>query len=642
MRAGRPATVTLRVPPGADLTVRVRREDGGVRDVEATTRDAGLGTADVHGGPRTAVELDLPTDLPLGYHTLEVDGAVDGTAEGLLAVAPPAAPLPEDLPRAWGWMLQVYALLGEGSWGIGDLADLRTVLTWSAERGAHFAVANPLHAQAPVPPVEPSPYFPSSRRFHDPLMLRVEEVPEVAALEGEARDRVAGLAAQARPNPHRIDRDAVQAAKMAALGEAFAALPPERHAALEAFAAAQGPALRDFATFCAIGEIHGVPFGTWPAELRHPDAPAVAAFRERHAERVSFHMWLQMLCNEQLEAAQGAARDAGMRLGVVHDLAVGVDAGGADAWALQDEIALGVTVGAPPDYFNQQGQDWAQPPLLPNRLPETGFAPFRDMLAAVLRHAGGIRIDHVMGLFRLFWIPEGATPAEGTYVRYPSEDMLGILALEAHRADAVVVGEDLGTVEPGVRETLSAQQVLGSQVLYFERDDADDSRLRPASAYRETALASVSTHDLPTAAGWWTGEDVRLRTELGLLGEDADPAAEWAHKDAERGLMHRHLREAGLVGEEPTLEELIVAMHAFLAETPSRLVAASLHDAVGDRRQPNLPGTVTIYPNWRLPLAVPDEHAEEGHRELALEEALAHPLLERVVAALETRRPGRT
>ncbi len=641
MRAGTPATVTLRVPPDADLVVRVRGETGEVREVAGATRDAGLGSLDVHGRTRTAVELDLPTDLPLGYHTLEVEGATDEPAEGMLAVAPPVAPLPEDLPRAWGWMLQVYALLGEGSWGIGDLADLRSVLTWSAGRGAHFAVANPLHAQAPVPPVEPSPYFPSSRRFHDPLMLRVEEVPEVAALDGEARDRLAGLAAQAQPDPHRIDRDAVQAAKMAALGEAFAALPPQRRARLEGFAAQQGPGLRDFATFCAIAEIHGVPFGTWPAELQHPDAPAVAAFRERHSDRVTFHMWLQMLCDEQLETTQRAARDAGMRLGVVHDLAVGVDAGGADAWALQDELALGVTVGAPPDYFNQQGQDWAQPPLLPNRLPETGFAPFRDMLAAVLRHAGGIRIDHVMGLFRLFWIPEGATPADGTYVRYPSEDMLGILALEAHRADAVVVGEDLGTVEPGVRETLTAQQVLGSQVLYFERDDADDSRLRPASAYRETALASVSTHDLPTAAGWWTGEDVRLRIELGLLGDGADPAAEWAHRDAERGLMHRHLRDAGLVGEEPTLEELIVAMHAFLAETPARLVAASLHDAVGDRRQPNLPGTVTIYPNWQLPLAVPDEHAGEGHRELALEEALAHPLLERVVAALESRRPGR-
>ena len=633
-----PAGVDLRIPDGGGaVEVALSTEDGHVRRLPGDWRPGWGGARTVDGVPRIDVHLPLPDDLPQGYHRLTVR-AGELESQGHLIVAPWRCPLPADLPRSWGWMLQLYALRSRESWGIGDLADLRRLLTWSAQRAGQFAVINPLHAQAPVTPVEPSPYYPSSRRFHDPLYLRVEDVPEIAALDASARDAALSRAATAQPDADRIDRDAVLAAKLGALEQAFASMPAQRRDMLARFWDQQGQALTTFATFCAIAEVHGTPFRAWPDALRHPAGADVARFREEHAGRVALHAWLQMLCDEQLERCQQAARGSGMRLGVIHDLAVGVDHGGADAWALQDELGLGVTVGAPPDAFNQRGQDWSQPPLLPNRLAETGLAPFRDMLRAVLRHAGGLRIDHVMGLFRLFWIPEGLSAEEGTYVHYPSEQMLGVLALEAQRADAVVVGEDLGTVEPGVRETLADRQVLGSAVLYFERAEHDPDQAKPAAEYATQALASVSTHDLPTAAGWWLGEDLRLRLELGLLGPGASPDEEWRGKEAERERMRAALAAEGLVeGGEPSVNDLVVAMHALLARTPSRLVAASIGDAVGDVRQPNLPGTMAEYPNWRLPLAEP---RDGGSRPLSLEEALEHPLLHRVVDVLRGLRPA--
>lgn len=620
-RSGKLEPLALRAAPAQIHDAALHLEGGGSAPLTcAPGPEEGTATA------------ALPPDLPLGIHHLSVD-TDEGAFEGTLIHAPATSPGLARTAPAWGWMLQLYAALSEDSWGIGDLGDLTQLVRWTAQRGGQFAVVNPLHAQAPIPPVQSSPYYPSSRRFHDPLMLRVGDVPEVAGLTGRAID-LARLQAEAHPDPTRIERNAVLAAKTTVLSAAFAAQTPERRAALEAYRLQRGAGLRDFATFCTIAEEHGLPFTAWPTALRHPEGHDVARYREAHAERVAYHAWLQMLCEEQLATAQQAARDGGMAIGVVHDLAIGVDPGGADAWALQDELGFGVTVGAPPDPFSQQGQNWGQPPLLPNRLETTGFAPLRDMLGGVLRHAGGVRIDHVMGLFRLFWIPDGAPAAEGTYVRYPAEASLAVLALEAERAGAVVIGEDLGTVEPGVRERLAEERILGSQVLYFERDEHG---LRPPETYREQALASVNTHDLPTAVGWWTGSDVALRIDLGLLEDDTRAAHEWDRRDHERAEMHAHLRDVGLVGDDPALDDLVVAMHELLARTPSRLVALSLSDAVGDARQPNLPGTTDAYPNWRLPLAVPDDTHPEGHRPLTLGQALSHPLLARIIAAMGQR-----
>ena len=377
--------------------------------------------------------------------------------------------------------------------------------------------------------------------------------------------------------------------------------------------------LRDFTTFCVLAEQHGPSWSRWPTELQHPKTSTA------DPQRIAFHAWVQQQCTEQLAAARDAAR--GMAIGVIHDLAVGVNPEGADAWALQDVLAMGTTVGAPPDTFNQQGQNWGLPPWRPDRLAATGYAAYRDMLRAVLAHADGLRIDHVAGLWRLWWVPPGASPDQGTYVNYDSEAMLAALALEVHRAGAVVIGEDLGTVEPEVTETLEAQQMLGCAVLWFARDEqAPGTPLLTPQRWPQRAAASISTHDLPTAVGFLRGEHVRVRAALGLLN---DEAAEWAQAAVDRTELVSLLRAEGLLdaagaqGTE-TEDEIVVAMHALLARTPCRVLLASPYDVVGEIRQPNLPGTIDEYPNWRLPLPV------------TLEGLQRDPKVGRVVAALST------
>jgi 4-alpha-glucanotransferase len=333
---------------------------------------------------------------------------------------------------------------------------------------------------------------------------------------------------------------------------------------------------------------------------------------------LAFHAWVQQRCAEQLTAVRAAAHEAGMSLGVLHDLAVGVDAEGADAWALADVLASGVSVGAPPDNFTPRGQDWGLPPWRPDRLAATGYAALRDMLRAVLAHADGLRIDHVAGLWRLWWIPPGDSPDRGTYVHYDADTMLAVLALEAHRAAATVVGEDLGTVEPEVTEALAGNEMLGCAVAWFTRDEsAAGEPLLPPAEWPSRAAASLSTHDLPTAAGFLRGDHVRARADLGLLD---DVAAEQAKADKERVEWLTLLRSEGLLPDaddgapEPDETAIIAAMHRFLASTPSRLKLISPYDVIAETRQPNLPGTVDEYPNWRLPLPVTLEQLKADPR----------------------------
>jgi 4-alpha-glucanotransferase len=316
---------------------------------------------------------------------------------------------------------------------------------------------------------------------------------------------------------------------------------------------------------------------------------------------VDFFCWLQWILDEQLDAAQRRATSSGMALGIVHDLAVGVHQDGADTWALQDVMARGVSVGAPPDAFNQVGQDWSQPPWRPDRLAEAGYGPYRDMLRTVLRHAGGVRVDHVIGLFRLWWVPEGRSAAQGTYVRFDHEALVGILALEAWRAGAVVVGEDLGTVEPWVRDYLADRGLLGTSILWFERDD--QGRPRPPETWRRLCLAAVTTHDLPPTAGYLAGEHIRIRDSLGLLTR---PVGEEREVDeADRASWLALLQERGWLapGDERDAAAVTLALHRALSATPSRLLGVALTDVVGELRAMNQPGTHDEYPNWRVPLA---------------------------------------
>jgi 4-alpha-glucanotransferase len=407
-------------------------------------------------------------------------------------------------------------------------------------------------------------------------------------------------AAQEANTTDRLDRDATWSAKRSAL-ETVYRLPRTlaRDRAFERFTVEQGEGLVDFATWCALAEAHGARWTLWPSELHDPASEAVAAERERLADRVDFYCWLQWVADEQLEAVQREALASGMRLGVVHDMAVGVHPEGADAWSLGAALARDVTVGAPPDAFNQQGQDWSQPPRRPDQLAELGYAPYRDMLRTVLRHAGGLRVDHVLGLFRLWWVPAGCGPEDGTYVRYDHEALVGILALEAHRAGAFVVGEDLGVVEPWVRDYLKERGVFGTSILWFEKDD-DGRPLEPES-WRELCLATVATHDLPPTAGYLAGEHIDLRQRLGLLTRS--PEEERAVDEADRVRVMDLLRDRGLLRDGGTEREVVEALHRFLTWTPARLLGVSLADAVGDRRTVNQPGTHDEYPNWRLPLA---------------------------------------
>ncbi|HVF05773.1 MAG TPA: 4-alpha-glucanotransferase [Frankiaceae bacterium] len=537
--------------------------------------------------PLTVVREGTPEarGLPVGEH--------DRGDGGTLLVAPRACPQP---PRTWGWMAQLYAVRSRDSWGLGDFGDLARLCEWSArDAGAGFVLVNPLHATSPGLPQENSPYFPASRRFLNPIYLDVEALPELDRMPADQRDEVLRLATEARAlnAADRIDRDAVYRLKWQAFEQLFeyAQWWPE----VEDYRTRGGQPLEDFATWSALAEVHRGPYQEWPEPLRDPDGAAVTRARDELAERVAFHTWLQLRCAGQLAAAQQRARDAGMPVGLVLDLAVGVDPGGADAWAQQDVLAQGMTVGAPPDSFNQKGQDWRLPPWRPDRLRATGYAPFREMVRATTAQAGGIRIDHAMGLFRLFWVPDGMSPAEGTYVRYPAGDLLGILVYECHRAGAVAVAEDLGTVEPGVPETLRDNGILGSAVLWFEEGGS--------AAYPEKAFTSVTTHDLPTARGFWTDEALKVQEELDLLGRPVEDQR--ADNAAERARVRGLLDAEGLAGE--STDDLVAGMHEFVGRTPSLMVAVALGDAVGDPRQPNMPGTKDEYPNWRLPLPVPLE-----------------------------------
>ncbi|MFF7367349.1 4-alpha-glucanotransferase [Streptomyces tricolor] len=579
-------------------------------------------------------------DLPLGIHRLTATAPDGRTGEACLVVAPDRLPAPPG--RSYGLLVQLYSLLSHRSWGMGDLADLAELAGWAGHTaGAGFVQVNPLHAAVPGAPTDPSPYRPSSRRFPDPVHLRIEAVPEFA--HAEDRDRLSTLLERAGrlrtavlEKGALIDRDAVWELKREAL-EIVAAVPlgPGRQAAYDAFRAAHGQALDDHATWCALAERHGSDWHHWPDGLRDPRSAATARARADLADRVEFHARLAWLTDGQLRAAQRAAREAGMPVGIVHDLAVGVHPAGADAWAQQDVFAAGMSVGAPPDAFNARGQDWGLPPWRPDRLAACGHAPYRDLLRALFRYAGALRIDHVMGLFRLWWVPQGSPPTDGTYVRYDADAMLAILALEATRAGAVVIGEDLGTVEPGVREALERRGVLGTSVLWFERDWEGDGRPLPPERWRADCLATATTHDLPPTAARLTGDHVELRDRLGLLtrsaaeerAEATADAAEWLALLGSLGLLDSPA--AGPPGSDE--EEEIRAVHRFLLRTPARLIGVWLPDGLGDRRPQNLPGTWDQYPNWRLPVA-----DAEG-RPVPLEELTASP---RLRALLEVLRPS--
>jgi 4-alpha-glucanotransferase len=519
-------------------------------------------------GTRLQTSGKLPPDLPLGYHSmLDRDGR-----ESRLIVTPPRCFLPADL-HTWGWALQLYSLRSQSSWGMGDLGDLRRICKWSADLGAGVVMINPLCATVPVLPQQASPYYPSSRLFLNPLYLCIEQIdgakealPEFDKLCEEAR---------ALNDKPLIDRDAIYRLKMRALEKIWAHVRDK--ISVSDFERSRGRSLQLFASFCVLAEQFGANWRAWPQQYRSPDGPAVLALIVEFGDRIRFHKWLQYLLDGQLKAASSSGN-------IMQDLPVGIAPDGADAWMWQDVFAKDISVGAPPDLFNSNGQDWGLPPFVPHKLRAAWYEPFIQTVRTALRYARGLRIDHVMGLFRLFWIPVGEPSAHGTYVRYHADEMLAILALESARAKTFVVGEDLGTVDEGVREKLAEYAVLSYRLLWFEEKQPEH--------YPNLAVAAVSTHDLPTIAGIWSGADFEEQTQLGL-----EPSRENSDK------MRLNLKRATRVDDHEQIADVIVKTHEALARSPAAITLASLEDGVGADKRPNLPGArEDKRPNWCIPL----------------------------------------
>ncbi len=582
---------------------------------------------------RRSFPAELLAGLPQGYHRLTVSlrpkrGAPELRGDTRLIVAPERCLTVEEVipaGRAWGIGLQLYALNSDADWGLGDFGGLGRFAETAAALGAGLVGLNPLHALYPADPHHIAPYSPSSRSFLNILYIDVTDVPELADTP-DAQARIASPEFQAAVVAARaaelVDYPAVSALKLPLLERlyaTFAALPADhpRQTAFAAFRQEMGAALERHALFEALHErfYRQDPglwmWRAWPAAFQRPDSPEVQAFAQERADRVTFYAYLQWEADRQLGEAAARGRAAGLPLGFYRDLAVAAHPGGAAAWGDAGILVQGANVGAPPDQFNLKGQNWGLSPLSPLGLREAAYQPFIDLLRANMRHAGALRIDHVMALQHLFWIPEDGS--DGAYVMYPLDDLLGIVALESRRNHCVVIGEDLGTVPDGFRPALERTGVLSYRVLYFERHP--DGAFKAPGDYPTDAMATVSTHDLPTFKGFWTGRDLEWRQRLDLY-----PSPESREKDVwDRGVDRWRLLQAlswqGLrpasypndEGDQPYRTELAAALHGYLVRAPSRIVMVQIEDMLGEIEQPNLPGTVDQHPNWRRRLSQPVE-----------------------------------
>jgi 4-alpha-glucanotransferase len=615
-----PVHIVAQEAPAPALTLRLPVKS---RGVEWHSR---LEDGTERAGRSEGAELRLPAQLPLGYHRLAISGA-GATAEIGLVVAPDSCHLPDGLQpgaRSWGLTAQLYGLRSARDWGIGDLSDLARLCREAGKLGAAVVGINPLHALFAAEPRHFSPYSPSSRVWLDYLYIDVTAVPgfaENAAVQNLA-PAAAVLAARGAPL---VDYAAVAALKRPVLEALYRRFRAREQgsaldAAFHAFEREGGAALAAFAIFEALHEHFieaGGPFSwhEWPAALRDPNSAAVAEFTRDHAERVGFFRFLQWQADHQLGAAAAAGRASGLGIGLYRDLAVGVTPNGAEAWTDQELVVPGAAIGAPPDVLNRVGQNWGLAPINPRALRRRSFAPVIAALRANMRHAGVLRIDHVMSLQRLYWIPSGLPATKGAYVNYPFSDLLRLVALESRRHGCAIVGEDLGTVPEGFRETMQRASVLSYRVFVFER--RGDASFVPPGDYPPLAAASAATHDLATLKGFWLGHDIAWRRRLALY---PDPSAE-ANEIEERRRDRRKLLEAlageGLLshqrfgaflsqGGEPAYTlELGEAILAYLARSRARLALVQIEDVAGEAEQANLPGTTEAHPNWRRRLPSP-------------------------------------
>ena len=622
-RQGNEAEIPVHVPHGMGVWCHVETEDGYHHELEQLDRP--IPPRMVDGNLVGRATFKIPNWLPQGWHRIVARHEDGSECSSTLIVVPQRLSCRlDDGHKRWGVAAQLYSTRSSGSWGMGDTQDLADLTAIVARDGANFLQVNPLHAPQPCFPQETSPYLPVSRRWASPLYIRPEAIDEYARMDGKERGVITRYAHASRSQEDIIDRDLSWKSKLKALRKIFE-IPRSitRQAQFEHFCAEGGESLENFALWSALvfenGDIE------LPAPYASINAPEVEQARQRLAGEIEFWQWCQWIVFDQLIRAQESAHRLGMDMGIMSDLAVGVHSLGSEIWSMPEIFAPGMSVGAPPDMYSQQGQNWSQPPWSPRGLAKAGYAPLRDMLRSVLSYSGAVRIDHILGLFRLWWIPEGMEASAGAYVSYDHEAMVGIVLLEAQRAGAVVIGEDLGTVEPWVRGYLNDRGILGTSVLWFEKEGSGWP-LWP-DHYRRSCLAAVTTHDLPPTLGYLEGVHTQLRNRLGLLVEDLDQVLEADRVERER--MVSRLNEGGFIhNEEPSEEELVMGFHAYLAASPALLLAVSLVDAVGEKAPQNLPGTSDQYPNWCIPLHGSD--GEEAHIEDLAASEKAHAFLANV------------
>jgi (1->4)-alpha-D-glucan 1-alpha-D-glucosylmutase len=628
-----PLRIALTIPAALDQSAcrwRLRAENGQEQEgefVPLTLEEAGRHYLDGEEIVRRMLCLDLA--IACGYHQVFIDCGKGMQGEMPLIVTPRACYTPPAIQgegRTWGLAVQLYGVRSARNWGMGDFGDLRDMVDFCADFGAGTVLLNPMHALFPDAPGHASPYSPSSRAWFNTLYLDVEAIEDFAECEA-ARERVSEQELQERLRSLRksqqVDYDGVAAAKREILELLYQHFR-SRHLSqggpraqdFRAFQARQGESLRKLAQFEALQEhFHarqdsawGWP--AWPEAYRDQHAPAVAAFCDANPARIEYYEYLQWQACLQLGAAGQRSWERGLGIGIMLDLAIGVAEGGAATWTRPELYARSASAGAPPDEINLLGQDWGLPPWIPHRLVEAAYEPFIELLRTNMRFAGALRMDHVMGLYRLFWVMRGIPAAEGTYVSYPFEDLLGILALESQRNRCMVVGEDLGTVPDEVRQALHPAGVLSTRLLYFER--RGDGRMKPPRDYPVQAAAAVTTHDLPTLAGFWSGLDIELRERLQLFPSEAVRSRLIASRNADRPHLLEALAGEGLLPpggsaqaqDYPAMTpELTQAVYAYLSRSPSKLLLLQMEDGFGVAEQPNLPGTTeAVYPCWRLKL----------------------------------------
>lgn len=602
---------------------------------------------DIEGTRWVCCDAPLPPDLGPGYHELVIHAP--GRSEGWVCkviVVPDSCyepPAIETGEKIWGLSVQLYSLRSERNWGIGDFGDLKRLVWKAARAGAHVIGLNPLHAAFPAHPEAYSPYRPSSRSFLNVLYIDVPGVPEAqncTSLQQLVREPGFRARLECLRSAKRIDYAAVTEVKLAALRLLYDDFcknhlrrATSRAREFQQYVTEAGPPLETHALFDALhahfARRNGGSAGwhDWPEDYRDPCSDVVMRFALRHREAIDFYQYLQWIADTQLDEAQAAARDAGMTIGLYRDLAVGVSPDGSETWANQRLYVGAATVGAPPDALALRGQDWGLPPLHPKRLEQQSYAEFVHLIRNNMRDCGALRIDHVMGLLRLWWVPSGAEATDGAYVYYPFDDLLGIVALESQRARCLVIGEDLGTVPEQIRDVLPAAGIYSYRVLMFEKDGNGD--FRPPGEYPRRAVATVSTHDLPPLYSFWEGSDIRLRQQLGLYPDDQTAHHTAAARGRDRAAILRALEAQALHvdANEQMNTELMCAIHGFLARSNAAIVMCQPEDWLGMTEAVNIPGTTSsAYHNWRRKLT------------LDIDAMLEHSAAQKLFAALNEER----